>query len=127
MARPAAKELTDRELEIMHVFWHRQEATAQEVRDALAAAGNDLAYTTVATLVRILCDKGFLKAVNEERPFRYQPTRPYKEVSRRLLDDLVEKVFHGSRKQLLQHLVEEKPLKAKERAILEKLMEELEP
>jgi predicted transcriptional regulator len=96
------------------------------VRDVLAAAGNDLAYTTVATLVRILCDKGFLVAVNEERPFRYRPTRPYKEVSRRLLDELVEKVFHGSRKQLLLHLVEEKPLNAKERALLEKLMEELE-
>jgi BlaI family transcriptional regulator, penicillinase repressor len=126
MARPPAKELTDRELEIMHIYWGRDAATAQEVRDALAIAGNDLAYTTVATLVRILCDKGFLKAVNHERPFRYHPTRPYKEVSRRLLDDLVDKVFRGSRKQLLLHLVDEKPLRPQERAILEKLMEELE-
>src|SRR5262249_21714114 len=38
MARPAAKDLTERELEVMHVFWKHGEATAAEVRDRLAAA-----------------------------------------------------------------------------------------
>jgi predicted transcriptional regulator len=126
MARPPAKELTDRELDLMHVFWRVPEATAQEARDALAAAGLDLAYTTVATLVRILAEKGFLTATNAERPFRYRATRPYEEVSGRLLDDLVAKVFHGSRKQLLLRLVDDRPLGARERAVLEKILEDLE-
>ena len=51
MARPKATELTERELEIMHVFWKQGAPTAGEVREALANAGRDLAYTTVATLV----------------------------------------------------------------------------
>ena len=72
MARPPAKELTERELEVMHVFWKRGESTVAEVRDALAEAGLDRAYTTVATLVRILADKGFLDQTNQERPFSYQ-------------------------------------------------------
>src|SRR5439155_222798 len=61
MARPAAKDLTERELEVMHVFWRRGEATAAEARDALASAGLDRAYPTVANLVRVLCEKGFLE------------------------------------------------------------------
>ena len=73
MARPAAKELTERELEVMHAFWNRGESTVADVRDVLAAAGLDRAYTTVATLVRILADKGFLVQTNEERPFSYKP------------------------------------------------------
>ena len=73
MARPPAKELTERELEVMHVFWKRGSSTVAEVRDALAEAGLDRAYTTVATLVRILADKGFLDQTNQERPFSYQP------------------------------------------------------
>ena len=72
MARPPAKELTERELEVMHVFWNLGEATAAEVRDELARGGLDLAYTTVATLVRILFDKGFLIQQPGDRPFRYQ-------------------------------------------------------
>ena len=73
MARPKAKELTERELEVMHVFWTEGEMTISEVRDHLVKTGRKLAYTTVATLVRILCDKGFLKQKSKERPFRYLP------------------------------------------------------
>ena len=35
MARPRAKELTERELEVMHVFWDRGESTAADVREAV--------------------------------------------------------------------------------------------
>ena len=122
MARPPAKELTERELEVMHVFWKRGESTVAEVRDELAASGLDLAYTTVATLVRILGDKRFLEQTYNERPFRYRPARSFEEVSRRLLGEVVERVFRGSREQLLVRLMEERRLTAKERALLEDIL-----
>ena len=122
MARPSAKELTERELEVMHAFWSVRQATVAEIRDRLAAAGRDLAYTTVATLVRILSEKGFLKQINDERPFQYRPVRSYEEVSRSILGDLVERVFRGSREQLLLRLVEERKLSAKERNVLEAIL-----
>ena len=124
MARPAAKDLTERELEVMHVFWGRREATAAEVRDCLAAAGLDRAYTTVANLVRILHEKGFLEAANAERPFRYRPVRTYEDVSGRLLGDVLERVFRGSREQLLLRLVGQGKLTARERAVLEEILKE---
>lgn len=122
MARPKAKELTERELEVMHVFWDRGESTAADVRDALEAQGRDLAYTTVATLVRILLDKEFLTQTNEERPFKFVPARTYEEVSRSLLGDLVQKVFGGSRTQLLMRLFEEKKLSPQEKQRLKDLL-----
>jgi BlaI family transcriptional regulator, penicillinase repressor len=124
MARPRATELTERELEIMHVFWRRGELTAAEVRDELAHSGRDLAYTTVATLVRILTDKGFIEQTTEERPFRYRPLRSFDDVSGRLLGDLVKRVFGGSREHLLVRLTENRKLTAKERALLEKILRE---
>jgi predicted transcriptional regulator len=124
MARPPAKELTERELEIMQTFWKRGESTVADVQEALAAGGLELAYTTVATLVRILCDKGFVEQTNDERPFRYRPARSYEEVSGRLLSDLVERVFRGSREQLLMRLMGEKTLTPNERALLEEVLKE---
>ena len=124
MARPPAKELTERELQIMQLFWKRGEMTAAEARDALAEAGLDLAYTTVATLVKILVDKDFLLQTNSERPYRFVPVRSYEEVSGRLLGDLVERVFDGSRELLLTRLLEQKRLTAKERAFLEQFLNE---
>ena len=127
MARPRARDLTERELEVMHVFWKLPEATAAEVRDHLAAAGLDRAYTTVATLVRILHEKGFLAQLNADRPFRFRAVRSYEEVSRRLLGEVLQRVFRGSREQLLVRLVEQRKLTARERAVLEDLLKEQGP
>ncbi len=124
MARPKAKELTERELELMHAFWDRGELTAADVRDALAEQGRDLAYTTVATLVRILLDKGFLTQTNDDRPFRFVPARSYEEVSRSLLGDLVERVFGGSRTKLLVRLFEEEKLSPVEKKRLKEILDE---
>jgi predicted transcriptional regulator len=122
MGRPPAKELTVRELEVMHVFWIRGQSTVAEVRDQLARSGRDLAYTTVATLVRILAEKGFLEQTTSERPFQYRPVRSFEDVSRSLLGDMVQRVFRGSREQLLLRLLEERRLTAKERAMLESIL-----
>jgi BlaI family transcriptional regulator, penicillinase repressor len=124
MARPPTKDLTQRELEVMHIFWQHGEMTAADARDKLAEAGLDRAYTTVATLVRILQEKGFLKPTNSERPFRYLPSRSYEDISGRLLVDVVDRVFRGSREQLLVRLVEQRKLTAKERTVLEEVLKE---
>jgi predicted transcriptional regulator len=124
MGRPPAKDLTERELEVMHVFWSKGEATAQEARDRLAESGLDRSYTTIANLVRALDEKGFLKQLNTDRPFVYKAIRSYEEVSGRLLGDLVQRVFRGSRAQLLCRLAEGRKLTGEERKILEQILKE---
>ena len=124
MARPAAKELTERELEVMQVFWRRGDSTVAQVRDELAAGGQDLAYTTVATLIRILTDKSFLRQTNDERPFVYEPIRSFEDVSRSLVDHLLTRVFGGSREKLLVSLLGRQRLTKKERTMLEEILRE---
>jgi BlaI family transcriptional regulator, penicillinase repressor len=127
MARPRAKELTERELEVMHVVWRRGQSTAAEIRDQLAATGRDLAYSTVATLIHILAEKGFVEQTNSERPFLYRPVRSFEDVSGSIVGDLVQRLFHGSREQLLMRLLQERRLTAKERTALEAILQEKEP
>ena len=124
MARPPAKELTERELQVMQLFWKQGELTAASARDGLSAAGLDLAYTTVATLVKILVEREFLKQTNAERPFRFVAIRSYEDVSSSMLGDVVDRLFEGSRETLLVRLLERKRLTAKERAFLEQLLKE---
>jgi BlaI family transcriptional regulator, penicillinase repressor len=124
MGRPPAKDLTERELEVMHVFWKRDQATAAEARDVLAESGLDRSYTTIANLVRALADKGFLTQINDERPFLYKAARSYDDVSGRLLGDVLDRVFRGSRAQLLKRLIDRRKLSAEERALLESILKE---
>ncbi|MFN7291197.1 MAG: BlaI/MecI/CopY family transcriptional regulator [Pirellula sp.] len=122
MARPKASELTERELEIMHAFWEAGESTIADVQQRLEADGRDLAYTTVATLVRILVDKNFLRQTSERRPHTFAAVRSYSEVSGRLLNDLMHRVFGGSAEALVMRLMEDKTLTNSERKRLQELI-----
>lgn len=129
MARPKAPELTQRELQLMHVFWDHARGgggplTAVEARDRFADEGVDLAYTTVATLIKILVDKQHLQQTGDQRPFAYQPMRTFEDVSKRLVGDLVKRVFGGSREELLVRLFDGRKMSAKERRVLEELLQE---
>ncbi len=122
MARTKASDLTDRELAVMRGFWELGEATAEEVRELLDQKGERLAYVTVANVVRILFDKGFLQQTHQERPFRYRPQRSFAEVSHRMLGDFVGRLFNGSRESMLVQLFSERSLSGAEREFLEQIL-----
>lgn len=124
MNRPPAEPLTERELEVMHLFWSRGEMTAQVARDHLESQGRNLTYTTVATLCRLLWEKGFLNRIGEVRPFTFKPTKSFQEVSGNLVTDLIRRVFQGSHEQLLLHVIGSKPLSEKKKKLLEQLLED---
>ncbi len=124
MNRPAAEQLTERELEVMHIFWGNGELTAQAARDQMEREGRSLTYTTVATLCKILWEKGFLERIGESRPFTFKATKSFEEVSGHFVSDLVRRVFQGSREQLLLHIIGNQKLNAKKRKMLEQLLQE---
>ena len=61
---------TDRELDVMAVLWDRGDATVAEVQERLS---DDLAYTTVLTVLRTLEEKGHVGHREEGRAYRYHP------------------------------------------------------
>lgn len=125
MARPATKDLTERELEVMHIFWDGGEMTAADVREKLAAAGIDRAYVTIANLVRILVEKQYLLAVNDSRPFIYKPSKTFRDVSGSFLGDVLNRVFGGSREKMLAQLFSSrKRLTKAERELLQQVLED---
>ena len=124
MNRPPAEALTERELEVMHVFWARGQQSAQAARDELESRGRVLTYTTVATLCRILWEKGYLERVGDARPFDYLPAKSFQEVSTHFVSDLVNRVFQGSREQLILQIIGNKQLTKQKRKLLEDLLKD---
>lgn len=122
MGRPKANELTERELEVMHVFWAGGESTIADVQRQLNRTGRRLAYTTVATLVRILLEKKFLEQTTTKRPHAFKAVRSHEEVSGNLLRELVQKVFSGSAEALVLRLMEDEALSSSERTRLTTLL-----
>lgn len=118
------RKLTPRELDVMGAVWKRDGATVAEVQEEL---GDDLAYTTVLTVMRGLEQKGWLTHEREGRAYRYLPTRDPQQAGKGLLDRLLEKVYLGSPVQLVTHLVAESDLTEDEieelRAVLDEAKE----
>lgn len=118
--------LTERELEVMHVFWTGDELTAHDARDRLEANGRKLTYTTVANLCRLLCEKGFLNRKGKCRPFTFRQAKSFSEVSSNLVTNLVDKLFRGSREQLLLQVLSPQQLSQKKQKLLQELLDDFD-
>ena len=126
MARPKSKELTDREWVVMRAFWDHGEGTAEEARERMALGGIDLAYVTVANVVRQLEEKGFLRRKNSQRPFVYVSRRSFDDISSRLVGHLLQKLFDGSREKLLVQVLGRRKLTPSEREFLQDVLDKQE-
>src|SRR5437016_6380593 len=113
---------TDRELDVMSVLWDAESATVAEVRERLA---DDLAYTTVLTVLRTLEQKGHVAHTGEGRAHRYRPLVKRAAAGRSALRRIVDKVFDGSPELLMTQLVSDKNLTDEELRRLRKLLSEL--
>jgi BlaI family transcriptional regulator, penicillinase repressor len=115
--------LTDQELEIMKIIWTRGTATVRDVYEELLTR-RKIAYTTVMTMMGILEQKGHLKRSADERAYVYTPAQPQREVVGNMVHDFLKRVFNGSAKPLLVHLVEDKKLSTEELDEIRKLLKD---
>jgi predicted transcriptional regulator len=120
--RPKSETLTAQELEIMKLIWPLGRATVRDVYDALRER-RTIAYTTVQTMMNILEEKGHLKKEPGDKAQLYVPTRPQQAVLKSMVRDFVDRVFDGSARPLLVHLLKDKGLTERERRALQQLLE----
>ena len=123
--RRKSSTLTAQELEIMKAIWSRGQATVREVYDVLREH-RTVAYTTVQTMMNILETKGHLKKEPGDKAQIYVPVRPQQALVQSMVREFVERVFDGSARPLLVHLLKEKGLTERERRELQKLLDKEE-
>jgi len=104
---------TNLELEILKVVWQRGSATVREVCDDLARQ-RKIAYTTVLTMMGILEQKGHLTKTPGERAYVYSSAHSEQQVRSAMVKEFVDRVFDGSARPLLVHLVEQSGLSDEE-------------
>ena len=97
--------LTKQELEIMKIVWKRGRSTVREVYEELLEH-RKIAYTTVMTMMGTLEQKNHLKKSEQGRAYVYTPTASQSKVVGSMVQEFVKRVFNGSARPLLVHLVE---------------------
>jgi len=103
MAKRKRPAMSPAETEVLRLVWESQKATVQQVYDALPA-NRKVTYVTVATLLRRLEEKGYLKHRVHGKAFVYAPAVKKEDVINRTIGDLVQRLFGGNPVPLMQHL-----------------------
>jgi BlaI family penicillinase repressor len=116
--------LGNQQLRIMKLIWARNEVTVADVQMAIGERP-PLAYTTIATMLRKLEERGLLSHRQDGRTYIYKATAPENVVTRSIARDLVHRLFNGSLTGLVSHLLEAGDVDPGEVERLEKLLAEI--
>ena len=113
---------TPAELDLLRVLWRRGPST---VRDLHAAVDREVGYTTVLKLLQIMTEKGLVTRDATSRSHVYVAAVSEDATKRRLLTDLLDRAFGGSRLDLVMQALSATPTTNEElrqiRALLDSL------
>ncbi|MEQ8836746.1 MAG: BlaI/MecI/CopY family transcriptional regulator, partial [Lacipirellulaceae bacterium] len=84
----------------------------------------EVATTTVATMLRVMLDKGLVKRTGQGRGATWSAATTQKKTARGMVRKLVEGVFDGSTDRLAAHLVEGGQLSKKQLQELRELIDQ---
>ena len=122
--KPAERLLTDVELELMTIIWNQGKTTVKEVTEALPKT-RPLAYTSVATVMKILEHKGYLSCEKRSYAHTFSPLVEKSAYEASCLDHVVDNVFDGEPVALVQRLLTAKRLSAAELRAINATLQEL--
>ena len=104
MQNQLADKISDSELEVMKLLWQAEDALpVMEIREALQKSRGWEA-TTVKTLVSRLVSKGVIRQ-EKRKVYYYTPLISEKEYNGWATNNLIERLYHGSARDLVAALV----------------------
>ena len=106
------KHLTNREEEIMELFWQKGALFVKEIIDELAEPKPH--YNTISTIVRGLEEKGFLGHEQFGNTHRYLAIITREEFSKNTIKNMVGKYFNKSYASVVSMFVEEENISLEE-------------
>ena len=125
MGEPGVPKPSEAELEILQVLWDRGPSTVREVHERIGPA-RGTGYTTVLKLMQIMVPKGLVARDESQRSHLYRALLDRSSTQKRLLTDLLERAFGGSRRDLVMQALSTRRASAEELAEIRTLIEELE-
>ncbi len=125
MARPPSSQPTEVELQILRILWDLGPSTAREVHNHLIEA-KDTNYSTTVKMLSIMLDKRLVKRDDSVRPQVYRAATTQDRTQRRMLNELIQKVYDGSAKSLVLQAIASKKTSKEDLEEIRRLIDELE-
>jgi predicted transcriptional regulator len=123
MTKKRRQKLSPANLEIMKVIWEKGEVTVNDVCEAINSGRKDeLRRTTIQVQMNRLEDYGWLKHRKKGRVFVYSAVLEKHKTRKEILNDIIDRVFSGSRAELVKCLIEDEEVSSDEIKLLRDLL-----
>jgi BlaI family penicillinase repressor len=125
MARPASTQLTEVEVQILDSLWQLGPSTVRQVHRHLEQI-KETQYSTTVKMLLVMLEKGLVRRDEVERPIVYRAAMTRERAQKRMLGDLITRLYDGSAKTLMMHAITSKKTSPDELAEIRQLLDELE-
>jgi len=95
MAKTRSTQPTEVELQMLRILWELGPSPVREIHARLnAEKGTN--YSTTVKMLSVMLDKGLVKRDEKASPHVYRPALTREKAGKRMLSDLIEKVYDGA-------------------------------
>jgi BlaI family penicillinase repressor len=95
MAKTRSTQPTEVELQMLRILWELGPSPVREIHARLNA-DKGTNYSTTVKMLSVMLDKGLVKRDEKASPHVYRPTLTREKAGKRMLSDLIEKVYDGA-------------------------------
>jgi len=125
MAKGSNPKPTDTELTILGVLWQRGPSTVREVHEELERS-REVRYTTTLKQMQLMHEKGLLERDESNRAHLYRSAEPEESALRRVVGDLLDRVFGGSAEKLVMHALRASEVSEEELQSIREMLDRME-
>ena len=122
MPRPGSKHPTEGELTILKVLWDHGPTRLSAICESLSVK-RKTAPSTVATMLKIMKNKGLVKRVASSRRVVWQAELSQEKAGGGMLQSLMNRLFDGSASKVVMHLLEGGDLSQTDQEEIRRLLE----
>ena len=125
MPRTPSTQLTEVELQVLNVLWERGPSPVREIHARLEET-RGTNYSTTVKMLSVMLGKGLLKRDESKSPHVYRAAMTRKRAGKRMVDDVVSKVYEGSTMSLVMQALASGKATPAELSELRTLIDQLE-
>ena len=125
MPRPGSSQPTEVEMQILRILWDLGPSPVREIHRRLEAA-KGTSYSTTVKMLSVMLEKGLVTRDEEAQPHIYRAALTRDGAGKRLVRDLIDKVYNGSALSLVLQALSTQRATQEERDEIRRLLDEME-
>jgi predicted transcriptional regulator len=125
MPRPVSAQPTEVEMQILRILWELGPSPVRDIHKRLEAA-KGTNYSTTVKMLAVMLHKGLIKRDENAQPHVYRPVLSRIKTGKRMLEDLIAKVYEGSAMSLVLQALSSGKATKEELAEVRRVLDQME-